>query len=100
MTDRGVRAGGWPRAIFQGVGSMHPQDDYSSVNPRGEITSRVHVRFFYFLTRDLCGACSEVSETGLGSKIGQRQPENEWDALRPLNANPAVPQNCPKSDYH
>ena len=48
------------------------------------------MRFFYFLAKDLCRACSEVSETGLGSKIGQRQPENEWDALRPLNANPAV----------
>ena len=90
MTDRGVRAGGWPRAIFQGVVSMHPQDDRSPLNPRGEITSRVHVRFFYILAKDLCRACSEVSETGLGLKIGQRQPENELYALRRLKANPAV----------
>ena len=48
------------------------------------------VRFFYFLRRDLCRACPEVSETGFGSKIGQRGPENEFKPLKTWSANQAV----------
>ena len=48
------------------------------------------VRFFYFLRRDLCRACPEVSKIGFGSKIGHQQPENERNALFSSSANPAV----------
>ena len=64
------------------------------LGPRGNQKMKMfQVRFFYFLRRDLCRACHEVSKTGFGSKIGQREPENEWHALRTLNANPAVLEN-------
>ena len=143
-----MRARGWPRAIFQGVGKMHPQDDLLPwlnqacvhrftpapldpplgdspspsppplhqlhlpthcieiratscyfvqntmvvhLGPRGNQKMKMFkVRFFYFLIQDLCRACPEVSETGFGSKIGQRQPENECNALLSFSANPAV----------
>ena len=147
-----MRARGWPRAIFQGVGKKHPQDDLlpwlnqacvhrftpaplepplgdspspsppplhqlhlptycieiratSSyfvqntmvvhLGPRGNQKMKMfQVRFFYFLRRDLCRACPEVSETGFGSKIGQVEPENEPDALSTPIANPAVLRFC------
>ena len=61
------------------------------LGPRGAQKMKIFkVSVFKFLDEDLCRACPEVSETGLGSKIGQRQPENERDALRQLSANPAV----------
>ena len=143
-----MRAGGWLRAIFQGVGSMHPRDDLTPrlyqacvhrftpaaldppssdspipsppplhylhlptycieiratssyfvqntmvvhLGPRGNQKMKMFkVRFFYFLIIDVCRACPEVSETGFGSKIGQRQPENERNARFSFSANPAV----------
>ena len=66
------------------------------LGPRGNQKMKMlKVRFFYFLLRDLCRACSEVSESGLGIKIGQREAENERDALRKWSANPAAPHPLP-----
>ena len=64
------------------------------LGPRGNQKMKMlKVRFFNFLRQDLCRACSEVSETGFGSKIGQRQPKNERYPLWTPSANPAVAEN-------
>ena len=61
------------------------------LGPRGAQKMKIFkVSVFKFLDEDLCRACPEVSETGLGSKIGQRQPENERNAIWKSSANPAV----------
>ena len=65
------------------------------LGPRGAQKMKIFKMFvFKFLAKDLCGACPEVSENGLGSKIGQRQPENERNALRTQSGNPAVIKYC------
>ena len=46
------------------------------------INGNVPSVFFYFLSKDLCVACPKVSETGLGSKIGQRRTEKQKNARR------------------
>ncbi len=71
------------------------------LGPRGNQKIKIfQVRFFHFLRRDLCRACPEVSETGLRSKIGQRQPENECNALWTPSANPAVSKIIFKHDFY
>ena len=61
------------------------------LGPRGNQKMKMlKVRFFYFLIRDLCRACSEVSESGLGIKIGPTQPELEKTVLWKFIADPAV----------